>query len=230
MRAATAAGILASVALLAPRADAVPPHTLDNGPGGGTLDLDVNGFGTFGNDIVGHDYYDPVGSYVPERTNTIFESWLFIRPAGAGQFSALYDSAGSPPVTGTATSASSSFTDGTSGLAFDLTQVLTPVWNGSTRIGTLLTQTYAIENPSASAVSFDLARYVDADINSPYDGGGRLFVNGLPPLFETDTATGTASAPVVVGITGEGGTIPASGRYQLGRFGDVTPNLLGVGA
>ena len=95
-------------------------------------------------------YYDPVGSYVPEQTNTINESLLLIR-TGPGAFSAL-SSAGPPTVTGTATSAFSSFT-AVSSLSVDLTQVLTPVWNGSARIGTLLTQTYAIENPSASRSS-----------------------------------------------------------------------------
>jgi hypothetical protein len=96
-------------------------------------------------------------------------------------------------------------------------------------IGTLLTQTYAIANPSASTVSFDLARFVDADINNIDDGGGRLFVNGLELLFQTDTATGTASAPVVVAITGEGGKIPATGRYELARFPDLGNNLFTAG-
>jgi hypothetical protein len=229
MRAAAAAGILASVLLVGARAGAVPPYALNNGPGDGTVDLGVNGYGQLGFDFGYRDYYDPVGIYVPAQPDTISESWLLIR-TGAGAFSPLYDTAGAPTVAGTATSASSSFIDASSSLSFHLAQVLTPVWNGTSRIGTLLTQTYAIENPTASEISFDLARFVDADVNNPTDGGGRLFVNGLELMFETDTATGTASAPVGVAITGEGGTIPATGRYELARYPDLGNSLYTTGA
>jgi hypothetical protein len=225
-----AAGILASVVLVGATARAVE-YPLDNGPGDGTVDLGVDGYGSLGFDIGYDDYYDPIGVSVPDQVSTIYRGYPLIRTS-EGRFYFVGDAAGSPSVTGTATSASSSFTDVTSLLSFDLTQVVTPLWNGSTRIGSLLTQTYAIQNPTASTVSFDLARWIDADIRYDHnisDGGGRMVVNGLELLFETDTATGTASSPVVLAITGEGGTIPASGRYELSRAPTLLNTLLNTG-
>src|SRR5947199_355359 len=79
----------------------------------------------------------------------------------------------------------------------------------NTRLGSRLTQAYTFTNPSASAVSFELVRYLDGDLQfdqSITDGGGRLVLNGVETLFETDSATGTADPTTFVGISASGGT------------------------
>jgi hypothetical protein len=222
--AASAAAILASTSGVA----ASPTLDLNNGPGDGSEHVAVDCTGRLGADFFSESY-DPVGESPP--VETVFESYLVIRTS-AGAFRGI-NTGCSEGITGTATSASSSFTDATNSLSFDLTQVLTPVWNGTTRLGSLLTQTYSIHNPTGSAIAFDIARYFDADIQYQVhlnDGGGRMFVNGLELLFETDAATGTATSPVGVAITGEGGTIPATGRYQVDEFDDVGNSLFVSGA
>jgi hypothetical protein len=51
------------------------------------------------------------------------------------------------------------------GLDFALTQSLSPFFDGSgTQMGTALKQIYSFTNSGASARSFDMVRYLDADL------------------------------------------------------------------
>ena len=213
------------------------PYTLANTPGDGSVTLGVDGYGTFGlapgpnsTDAT----YDPVGASPPAAVTT-FDSGVAIRIGTAATRSFLTSGSigGSgglvnPVVSGSLTSGSSSFTFG--GLSFSLTQVLAPTFVGVVRTGSVLTQTYAITNPGAAATSFEMLRYLDGDLRfdgSLIDGGGRLFTgSGTEVLFETDSATGTSTSTTFLGITGEGGTIPTTGRYEIDSFSGLRSRII----
>jgi hypothetical protein len=219
---------LAAGLLLAHGAFAAP-FTLTNGSSDGQLTVGVDGFGAFGSSVGSNSsnaVYNPVGA-TPPTAGTSFESGVAIRfgATGARSFLTSGDIGGSgflsnPAVTGTPLAGTSSFVFG--GLSFTLTQTLTDLVSGSTQTGTVLTQTYSITNTSSSRLSFELLRYLDGDLQfdgSIFDGGGRLFLgDGTEVLFETDSATGSSVATTFVGITGEGGVVPTSGRFEIDSF------------
>jgi hypothetical protein len=207
------------------------PFALNNGPGDGKVSVGVDGYGAFGSSV-GADsanaIYDPVGAIGPAGTS--FESGVAIRFGGAGGYDFLTSGdiggsggLGSVGVAGTPLSGSSSFSFG--GLSFTLVQTLTTLSSG-----TELRQDYTILNPSASSVRFELIRYLDGDLlfdGSLTDGGGRLAGGPGPEiLFETDSATGSATSTTFVGITGEGGIIPAAGRYEIDSFSGLRSRII----
>lgn len=230
-----AAILIAALGLLsfAPLAGAMP-FTLTNGPGDGTVSVGVDGFGSFGSSIginASNALYDPVGA--GGVAGTTFESGVAIGFGMGYSFltSGLIGSSGglsNPMVSGTATSASSNFTF--SGLSFSLSQVLTNLLSGSVQTGSLLTQTYTINNTGNGVASFDLIRYLDGDLlfdgNLSGDGGGRIVLGGVETLFETDTAAGSATSTTFVGITGTGGTTPGSNRYEIDSFSGLRSRII----
>lgn len=209
------------------------PFSLSNGTGDATLTVGVDGFGSFGSSI-GDDatdaIYNPLGSIA--AAGTTFQSGVAIRVGSAG--ARTYLTSGSifgsslpnPTVTGTPTAANSSFSFGV--LNFTLTQTLTPLITNSVQTGTVLTQTYVISNAGGSPTSFELIRYIDGDLQfdgSIDDGGGRIFAGSTEILFETDTALGTADATTFLGITGEGGIVPASERYEVDSYNGLRARI-----
>lgn len=103
--------------------------------------------------------------------------------------------------------------------------------NGLTQSGTVLTQTYVITNTSTAGgrLSFELLRYLDGDLQfngSISDGGGRLVASGAEILFETDSATGSSTSTTFIGITGEGGQVPATGRYEIDSFSGLRARIV----
>ncbi|MFN0069746.1 MAG: hypothetical protein ACKVYV_19180 [Limisphaerales bacterium] len=226
LAAAFSAGLVAQAA----------PFNLNNGPGDATVSVGVDGFGAFGSDV-GPDsanaVYNPVGAVPPGGTS--YESGVAIRFGNSGgrRFLTSGDIGGSgglanPAVAGTPLSGTSAFSFG--GLNFALTQSLVPLFdNANTQIGTRLEQVYDISNPGASASSFELIRYLDGDLlfdGSLVDGGGRLFLGPTEVLFEIDSATGAGTATTFVGITAEGGTIPATGRYEIDVFSGLRGRIV----
>ena len=211
------------------------PYTLTNAPGDGSVTVGVDGYGAFGSSV-GSDsanaVYDPVGSGAPAATT--FQSGVAIRfgTSGGRSFLTSGDIGGTgglanPTVTGTTTLGASSFTFG--GLSFALTQTLTPLLSGTTQTGSVLTQAYTITNPGLASSSFELIRYLDGDLlfdGSLVDGGGRLFLGGTEVLFETDSATGTATSTTFVGITGEGGTTPVADRFEIDSYSGLRSRIV----
>ena len=203
-------------------------YSLTNGPGDGTVTVGVDGFGAFGSSIGEHAsnaLFDPVGAGVPTRTT--FESGVAIRFASSGSrtFLTSGDIGGTggltnPVVTGTTTSGTSAFMVG--GLSVGLTQTLTPIFTGLNQTGTMLIQSYVMTNPTmVGPLDFELVRYFDGDLRfdiTSSDGGGRMSAAATDVLFQTDSATGTADPVTFVGITAEGGTTPANGRYEVDSF------------
>lgn len=201
---------------------------LDNTPGDGSLQVGVDGYGSFGLAVGGDGttdaFYDPIGSQ--GLTETTFESGVAIRFGDSGSRNFLTSgSIGSSGglvnagVTGTATQANSSFNFGS--LQFNLIQGLESLFDEGNPTGTELKQTYTITNTSNTSVDFELLRYLDGDLRfdgSLIDGGGRLINNGLEIIFETDSATGENDPTTFIGITAEGGITPATNRYEIGSF------------
>ena len=205
-------------------------HELTNGPGDGTVSVVVDGYGAFGSAAgINTDdaIYDPVGPQTP--AGTVFESAVLFRAGSSGPRTALtsgdfgeQDGLTNPLVTGTSTTANSSFTIG--GLNVTLEQTLLPLFIDNQRAGSELTQTYTITNPGASVVSFEFLRYLDGDIDfdgSIVDGGGRFVSATKEYMFEIDQATGALDPTTFVGITGEGGIIPSSGRYEATAYDEL---------
>lgn len=208
--------------------------TLNNGPGDGSVTMGVDGFGSFGYDVEGtgtsEAIYNPVGAITP--AGTTFESGVALGFGGTRTFLSSGNIGGSgnltnPAITGSSTSANSSFTSG--GLNFQLTQTLIPLFNGTTRTGSALTQVYNIINSSSASLDFDLVRYFDGDLDfdgSLIDGGGRIVANNTEILFETDSATGSSDETTFIGITAEGGTIPTTNRFELDKFAALRSRII----
>lgn len=216
------------------------PFVLDNGPGDGTISLGVNGYGGFGanNGPDASDaLYDPVGGGV-DPAQTTLGSAIAIRlgtevgdgsraflTTGFGLFGS--GGLGNPTVSGTPTSATSSFTS--NGLQFNLIQTLTKTFTGTT-----LTQTYTITNPTSSTIDFELLRYLDGDLqfdSSIDDGGGRLVnSDAVEILFETDGVGGSSTFTTFIGVTSEGGTVPITKRYEMNAFPNFGSGISNGGA
>ena len=223
----------AAVAVACPAEAA--PFVLSVGVGDGSLSVGVDGYGSFGSAIgvnSSNAVFDPVGAV--GSAGTTFDSGVAVRlgPAGARTFLTSGSIGGSggltnPTVTGTATSATSTFSF--LGLNFVLTQTLTPLFSGGTQIGAQLDQVYTIINPStASPASLELVRYLDGDLlfdGSLVDGGGRL-TSPVETLFETDSATGAPDPTTFVGIRAAGGTIPLTGRFEIDSFAGLRSRII----
>jgi hypothetical protein len=210
--------------------------TLDNGPGDGTLEITLDGYGSFGDAASGEANYDPVGSLT--SNNTTFESAIALRIGGSGARVFLSEtgvgsSGNLPGVTNNQNgdTATSSFTQ--SGLSFSLNQAITPLLDASdVRAGTVLTQTYTITNNGTADINgIEIIRYIDGDLvfgstSFNNDGGGRLVNDGLEIMFETDTAEGSSESTTFFGITGEGGTEPGSARFEASSFSGLETKII----
>ncbi len=177
--------------------------------------------------------YNPIGDglgFVPDQTT--IESGVYFRFGTAtGIPRVLLNEAARAQtqinILGTSTEAVSEFQVGD--LDFNLTQQVQPQFdlNAKERVGTLLTQTYVIQNTGTTPLDFELVRYLDGDLNfdgrdglggvtsnstggiqngvpdgaSP-DGGGHLInkITGDEFLFETEQG-GVSSNGTFMGIT-----------------------------
>lgn len=218
---------------------ALAGFSLSNGPGESTLTVRVDGYGAFGSSVgvdSGDLLYHPVGA--SRSGPTTFESGVAVRfPANReGPAVTVFLTAGDiggsgnlgpVAVSGTSTSASSTFTFG--GLTFTLTQKLVPLLQDGVPTGTALVQTYDVTNTTSERLDFSLFRYFDGDLRfngDITDGGGRLILNGTEILFETDTAAGTGSASTFIGISATGGIIPTVGRYEVDSYSGLRDRII----
>ncbi len=211
-------------------------YGLTTGTGDASLSVSVDGYGAFGSAVggqAGEAVYDPVGSIA--AASTTYESGVAIRfgSTGARQFLTASSIGGSGglsdvAVTGTSTTASSTFSDG--GLTFNLLQTVALMTDSTgARTGSLLGQSYQITNPGTTSVSFELVRYMDGDLlfdGSRLDGGGRIVLSGSEFLFETDAGGGGTTATTFLGIDANGGTIPATNRFEVAQFSTLEEEVI----
>jgi len=197
--------------------------------------------------------FDPIGDglgNVPDITSV--ESTVYFRFGDVTGARVPLDQAAKAQGTvgnifGTSSEAISQFTIGS--LVFNLVQQVQPQFNITTnqRIGSLLTQTYQIQNTGLTASTFELVRYFDGDLN--FDGrdglgGTTSNANGVPDgasadggghyinpktrdefMFETEQG-GVGNTGTFVGITSTPNpaappTPFPTNRFELGLF----PNL-----
>jgi Ca2+-binding RTX toxin-like protein len=209
-------------------------YTLTSGTGDGSLTVQVNSTGAFGlapfpTTMSAGAPYDPIGGVVAGDTTT--DSEIYFRSNTSVGVRSTIDSLATNRTTirGTTNEANSSFDIGA--LHFVLTQVAEPVFDVATsaRVGSLLTQTYRITNTGTAASEFELARFLDGRLRfngSTTDGGGRFVSTASDEfLIETD-AEGLSATTNFVGITGKGGTIPATNRFQIEQASALLANLL----
>jgi Ca2+-binding RTX toxin-like protein len=190
---------------------------LTNGTGDANVQITIDGAGNFRSAV-----YDPVGAIA--AADLAFDSDVYFRVGNSGARATFSGAAqGLSTIRATATEANTTFTVAGGALSIAATQL---VENSNdvmgVRSGSLLTQSYLITNTTGSVSNFELVRYFDGDLrfdNSIADGGGRLFTTlGEEILFELDAGTGQNVATTFAGITGFGGTIPTSGRYEIDSF------------
>ncbi len=205
---------------------------LDNGPGGGTVFIDVDEFGGFGNGGSTASFFDPIGSIGDAPTT--FDSFVALNldlPFPLTDILLLEEGVPflSPPTiseqTDTLLISSFTFDDtldgGTTILDFVLEQELLPLVEGGLRTGSVLRQEYTITNNSGGPLDFDVVRFADPDLQfSLLNGGGCLncsFGDDLEEtiLFATAEATNTSDDPTFFGITATGGTVDEDNRFQL---------------
>src|SRR5581483_2023608 len=203
--------VVAALALLVYPAPARAQGTfaLASGAGDGSISVDVDAFGAFMNYS-----YDPPGPLGPQ--STFSESNVAMRIGPAGPRNWLNGAAS--PVTGTSTSCTSTFTIG--GLSFKLDQTIATVLPQ----GVMLTQTYTITNTSAATIDFDLVRYLHPHLGGGITMGGGRFAG--PPeffrLFDKNNSPNT----VPLEITGQGGTVPATDRFEIDDFPRIDMKIL----
>lgn len=222
----------AVAALTVGGAGAVP---LSNGVGDGSVNVSVDGFGSFG-DAVGGDtsdaVYDPVGEV--EAAGTTFESAIAVSFGGVRPYLTTGDISGpdNPSndlmiVSSDDTSVTSTFSVGV--LDFQLEQTLVSSFNSEgVRVGSALNQVYTITNTAEVANSFDIVRYLDGDLDfdgSIDDGGGRIFQSGNEILFETDAASENDESTTFVGITANGGEPIETNRFEISEFSSLQDRI-----
>ncbi|HBJ34363.1 MAG TPA: hypothetical protein DDZ51_06285 [Planctomycetaceae bacterium] len=204
-------------------------HTLSTGNEDGDIQIDVDAFGIFGTaafsgaDPIPLADFDPVGPL--GSMDVVARSILGFRPQGRLEFSPLVRNAPGVVITqqidGTLASATSAFTVGELSVALDQSVAATFHPDGS-RAGAQLRQVYTVFNASNGPLSFDLARFLDADLifESSFgaDGGGVLIdSNGRLIAFITDN-DGTASTNTpFVAMTTSGGDSLTSDRFDIDR-------------
>ncbi len=205
--------------------------------GDGQLVVDVGGYGDFGYQLLpegagtpgrGDALYDPVG--LIGLSSTTWESALQLRTKSFEGFlttglvgeqvpqGALFDPGF---LVSSPTTARSTFVIG--GLRFFLKQSVGDLFTGKTRTGSILYQEYEITNLMTDTQDFEIVRYYDGDLwfdigDSIPDGGGHTFIKGTEVVFQTDLAGELPSSIAFVGITGSGGIITHTGRYEVGQW------------
>jgi Calx-beta domain/Domain of unknown function (DUF4114) len=195
---------------------------LKTAAGDGGLEVLLSNTGSFS----GADY-DPVGTKTASSTTFQSDVAFRIGTTGTRKFiSELATNVTSPGSTDN-TNTTSSFL--VSGLQFQLVQSVSDLTKNGTRTGSGLTQTYQITNPGSTAVTFELVRYFDGDLQfdgSISDKGGRIVRNGRDILFETDSGDNPSSPTTFVGITARGGQTLTSNRFEIGQFSSLESRIL----
>ncbi len=228
-------------------------YTLTNTTAGtvqyGSITLGVDGFGSFGQDLVTNGGNATDASFQPvgpgAAINTVFDSAVAIQLTstntptqflssgflGVGAGGRTSGGLTNPVVTGTTTEGVSTFNYGP--LTFTLTQTVQPLQDPVTHLqfGSLLRQSYAVTNTGSTPISFDLFRYLDGELGTgapALGGGGVLETPSSQELLFSTNVGGTPSTnyPEYLAVATVGGSFSTSDRFQVGAYSTVLNNIL----
>ena len=208
--------------------------TLNTSPGDGGLSVGVDAFGGFGSNSASLEstdaFYDPLGA--TETSGTVFQSYLAVGINGDSDPSRIVlseNNVGNFAFTNsTATDANSTFN--VAGLDFVLDQRVSDFpSDGSQRVGSTLFQNYTITNTTNAPIEFELARYLDGDLQ--FDGSiqdtGGAFVNEIEgsTLFETDSGDSGLNSTTFVGIANTSDISSAATSYEISEFSGLRDRI-----
>ncbi len=219
---------------------------LSVGSGDGAVQVDVDGYGSFGNDQQGSA---TGGAQIDVNTFTesdlVFESGIAIGAGGNRLFLSDGEIDQSTPLSTVNVSispdnstANSSFLlsgltgslAALNGLNVELVQELSPITENTSQVGALLTQTYVMTNTNSTSMDFDLIRYMDVDISllASQDGGGRIFLGSEEWIVATgnDFETDLSQEDIFVAISSEGGIEPSTGRFEVNVYPSTVRNTI----
>ena len=194
--------------------------------GMGDASLSITGITAAGDMSPMDATYDPVGPTA--AATTVFRSYVALRTGTTGNRTQL--DAGTAQMSGDTSQVLSNFSQ--DGLDLQLCQQVRSLVDDQGVVnGALLAQTVQLTNPGTATVDLELVRYLDGDLffdGTLIDGGGRLVTSsGVEILFETDRGGSGSTDTTFVGITGEGGTHPATNRFEFDQFPSLTGTILG---
>ena len=209
-------GWLTAAALLAAAPIAGHAYVLTNGTGDGDVTVDVDGFGFFE-----FAEFDPVGPI--EAGSTVYESYVAITQGTFLTSLGNAEDSGATIISESDNQIVSQFT--VNQLEFTLTQTVSDAVDGGVQTGSVFVQQFQIRNTTDVTNTFDLYRYMDGDLyltdESLDDGGGVIQQGGVTVLYETDLVDGATAEDTFLGITAEGGTAPATGRFSITQCCDI---------
>ncbi|WP_108258977.1 hypothetical protein [Mangrovicoccus ximenensis] len=175
-------------------------YTLSNGSGDGDVSVEVDAMG-----FIASAYFDPAGSI--GSGSVIYDSFTTVSPYQAN-YGISGVASGASTLSVTANSMVSTFS--VNNLAFTLTQTVADAIEDGVQTGSVLTQSFVIENTADVANSFEMYRYLDGDLyltdQSLADGGGVTSMAGNIVVYQTDVLDGQTAEDTFIGITlsGEG--------------------------
>jgi len=143
--------------------------TLTNGPGNGSINVTVDGYGSYGSLSSRNLMYDDLGANGPRGT-AFHSATMFRAPTlGFSQWLLTTPLAGVQPLSPIPIAAGNVSTWNLSGFQFRLTQTLRPV----DRDGSTLQQVYEITNQTGAPQELQMIRYLDPDV------WGTIFDDGV---------------------------------------------------
>jgi hypothetical protein len=142
--------------------------TLANGPGNGSINVTVDGYGAYGSLSSRNLMYDDLGGSGPRGT-AFCSATMFRAPfLGVSQWLTTTPLGSAPPLPPIRIEPGSVSTWNVSGFEFRLTQTLTPV----DRDGSTLQQVYEITNRTGAPQELQMIRYLDPELwGSAFDDG-----------------------------------------------------------
>lgn len=215
-----------TVTLISPGGD----ETVDGG-----LRVILDAYGGFGSSAspASNAWFNPPGAI--GSAGTTYESGVFLRsdsPYANFLAEGYIGSAGGLPSIGFSSTSTSSASSAWSldGFGFGLNQTVADLLDGSSKVGSVLSQAYTITNTGQTGRSFSLTRYLDGDLyfdGTLYDSGGASTLAAVQNqvLYEFDSGDDPSNPTTFVGISANGGTIPTY-FFEIDSFSGLRSRII----
>lgn len=171
--------------------------------------------------------YDPIGPV--DASGTTFESYVYMR---FGDQRIATDALVMTPAQIISQSDTQFITEfSIAQFEVRLTQTVSESFDGVDRVGSTLTQDFAIRNAGSVSTSFDMVRYIDGDLQfdgSIDDSGGITSAGSNRILFETDSTSQNDVSETFLGITtnvtGQN-TNTTEGRFEIDSYSGLRNDI-----